>query len=297
MLLFKLLFTLVASVVAAIELVESGLCEKRGLKKLRNKLSFLMIESFQNIIRYGDEPENTNEKYRKELFLVRNVNNYFYIVSANIVENSKINFVKFKLEEVNNLNKKELNKLYQHVLTNNEFTEAGGAGLGFIEMVRKTEENLLYDFDRINEKYSYFYLIIKIRGLDAEKTQVHPISIDWVKNFHINTSKNDVIAIHKGDFLPKVIGPAINIVEKNIKNKLVNVQKLAFYLIHETLQNINQLPSGINDEKKAIFIISKNNSNYFVSTGNYIKDTKASLVKKQLDAMKKLDLKQLKNFL
>jgi len=76
-------------VVSSINLIEQNLAKDSSFKKLRHKLSFLMIESFQNIIRYGDEPVNKDIKYRKEMFLVRNIGGTFYIGSCNLIENSK----------------------------------------------------------------------------------------------------------------------------------------------------------------------------------------------------------------
>jgi len=281
-------------VITAIELIENNLVKHRSFKKLRHKLSFLMIESFQNITRYGDEPENKDDKYRKELFLVRNIKEHFYIVSANIIENTKIDYVQSKLKEVNNLEHTELNKLYQQVLTNNHFTDAGGAGLGFIEMVRKTKQKLEYDFVKINKKYSYFYLLIKIKSEKATDNSINHVSIDWIKKFHIQACDSNLIAIHKGNFSPIVINPVLNVVEKNITNKTVNIQKLAFHLILEALQNVSQHSLELNDEKEAIFMISKRNRSFYISTGNYLKVTKAELLKKQLSSLKKMNKKQLK---
>ena len=281
-------------VITAIELIENNLDQNRGFKKLRHRLSYLMIESFQNITRYGDEPEKKKDAYRKELFLVRNIKEHFYIVSANIIENSKIEYVNSKIKEVNSLEPPQLNKLYRQVLTNDHFTDAGGAGLGFIEMVRKTKQKLEFDFVKINEKYSYFYLLIKIKGENSENDKGDNVTIDWVKNFHLQADNNNLIAIHKGNFSPIVIDPVLSMVEKNITNKTINIQKLAYHLILEALQNVSLHSLERNDEKEAIFMISKHEDLFHISTGNYIKNTKAKSLILQLNSLKKMDMKQLK---
>ena len=282
-------------VITAIDLIENNIVRHRSFRKLRHKLSYLMIESFQNITRYGDEPENKDGNYRKELFLVRNIGHYFYIVSANIIENAKIKYVTERLEEVNGLEPKALNKLYQKILTNNEFTEAGGAGLGFIEMVRKTKQKLEYEFVPINDKYSYFYLVIKIEGDKAiEEQDTHHISIDWVEQFHVQACDTKLVAIHKGNFSPVVIDPVLNMVERNIKNTSINIQKLAFHLILEALQNVSLHSLELNDEKEAIFMISERKGSYYISTGNYLKKAKALVLEKQLISLKAMNKNELK---
>ncbi|RLD67151.1 MAG: hypothetical protein DRI95_05300 [Bacteroidetes bacterium] len=281
-------------VITAIELIENNIDKHKGFKKLRHRLSYLMIESFQNITRYGDEPENKTDKYRKDLFLVRNIKEHFYIVSANIIENTKIDYVNSKIKEVNNLEPTELNKLYRQVLTNNQFTDAGGAGLGFIEMVRKTKQKLEFDFVKINDKYSYFYLLIKIKGEISANDKGNNVTIDWAKNFHIQAGESNLVAIHKGNFSPIVIDPVLSMVEKNITNKTINIQKLAYHLILEALQNVSLHSLELNHEKEAIFMISKRNGHFYISTGNYIKVAKAKSLISQLSSLKKMDIKQLK---
>ena len=123
----------------ATQLFKENLEEEHS--KLKNKLSFLMIESFQNISRYAEEDEDDKLEETSEFFMTRNVGDTFYIISANLIDNDKIPEVKEKLERVNTLEKKELNALYREVLTNKQISEKGGAGLGFIEMVRKTKKN------------------------------------------------------------------------------------------------------------------------------------------------------------
>ncbi len=281
-------------VMNAVDLIENNIVKHSSLRKIRHKLSYLMIESFQNITRYADEPQNRDENYLDELFLVRNIKHHFYIISANIIHNSRITYVEDKLNEVNTLNHKDLNKLYQEVLTNNQFTEAGGAGLGFIEMVRKTKEKLEYEFVKINNEYSYFYLLIKIKSDKGKEDTNQYVDLDWIKEFHARACRNKVISIHKGNFSPIVIDPVLNMVEKNIKSKTINIQKLAFHLIIEALQNVSHHSLEMNKKKEAIFMICKKEKQFYISTGNFVEKSKAKNLQKQLETLKKMDKKELK---
>jgi len=269
-------------VVSAINLIEQHLYEDQNFKRLRRKLSFLMIESFQNIIRYGDEPLNKDLIYRKEMFLVRNIGNTFYIGSTNLIENTKIQYVKSKLDEVNELDGDDLHSLYRKILTNNKFTEAGGAGLGFIEMARKTNQKLVFDFEKIDDANSYFNLLLKVKSENEPSSPEGDININWFKNFHTLMCEKDLILMHKGNFSPVVVDPVIFIVENNIRAKGINVQKITFNVILEALQNLSQHSLSKHDEKEAIFIIGKKSKKHFISTGNFIKNTKVSILETQL---------------
>jgi len=281
-------------VVSSINLIEQNLANDSSFKKLRHKLSFLMIESFQNILRYGDEPINKDFKYRKEMFITRNIGGTFYIGSCNLIENHKVDFVNNKLKEVNLLNSGDLDLLYRKILTNNRFTEAGGAGLGFIEMARKTRQKLQFDFEAIDNDYSYFYLLIKVNSESKKDEDTFAMDTNWFKEFHAKACKENLIVLHKGNFSPIVIDPVITMVENNIKSKAVNVQKLTFHIILEALQNLSLHSLGNDEEKEAIFIICKNESNHFISTGNFIKKSKVEFLRKQLDGIKLIPRKELK---
>jgi hypothetical protein len=285
-------------VISAIGLIEQHLSVDRGFKKFRHKLSFLMIESFQNILRYGDEPLNKDLKYRKEMFLVRNIAGTFYIGSTNLIENKKIEYVKSKLTQVNKLDMADLHQLYRKILTNNTFTDAGGAGLGFIEMARKTNQKLQFEFVKVDEEYSYFYLLILVKGDSENHNNIQPMDINWIKDFHTLMCKKNIILLHKGNFSPIVIDPVIYLVQHNVKSKAVNIQKLTFNVILEALQNLSHHSLAKNDEKEAIFIISRKNNKHTISTGNFIKASKVKHLESQLEhilSLSKTDIKKLYN--
>lgn len=283
-------------VISSINLIEKNISKDNNFRKLRRKLSFLMIESFQNIIRYGDEPSDKQFRYRKEMFMVRNIGGTFYIGSVNLIENPKIQYVQNKLHEVNRLDGKELNELYRKILTNNQFTQAGGAGLGFIEMARKTSQKLHFDFEKIDDTYSYFYLLIKVKckTVEVKETIQFDVDIDWLKEFHHEVYAKNLIVMHKGNFSPVVIDPVISMVENNIESKAVDVQKLTFHIILEALQNLSLHSLEQNDEKEAIFIIRQQKKKHFISTGNHIMKIKVQNLQAQLDEIKKMPLKELK---
>ncbi len=285
-------------VINSIDLIERNIVKNKELKKIKRKLSFLMIESFQNIIRYGDTPEKRDD-YLKEMFLVRNVKNHFYIVSVNLVENSKVKYVKEKLDNVNKLNNEELNKLYRKILTNNEFTDEGGAGLGFIEMARKTRQKLDFEFVKVDEKYSYFYLIIKVKEeqkSEENEIESNHIDIKWVKNFHESATKDELIVLHKGNISLKVIEPVTSMVEGNITNKELNIQNLALNLTLEIFETANSTPIAVSKESDSIFIISNNKKKKknVISIGNYIVNKDIILLKQNLELLKNMNKREQK---
>ena len=53
-------------------------------------------------------------------------------------------------------------ELYKKALIENKLSDKGGAGLGFIDIVKRTEKKLEYQINGINDTISFFVLIIRI---------------------------------------------------------------------------------------------------------------------------------------
>ncbi|HIA35763.1 MAG TPA: hypothetical protein EYN89_03255, partial [Flavobacteriales bacterium] len=150
-----------------IELSEFNIKNTEEVRKLRKKVSFIMMESFQNIVRHGIKKTDFDAKTTyPSTFLVRNRGKAFYITSVNIIDNKEVKNLKEKLDKINTLSKEELKSLFNKVLTSESFSDKGGAGLGLIEMVRRTGEPIDYEFKEVEKEKSYCYMRIKLKRLD-----------------------------------------------------------------------------------------------------------------------------------
>ncbi len=274
------------------QLVKEYLFEDKSLVKLRNKLSFLIIEAFQNTMRYGDHQYKDQSDLVHELFILRNIEEIFYIITANLIENSRIGYVHSKLNEVNNLDKEQLKELYVKVLTNRKLTERGGAGLGFIEMVRKTKEKIDFDFTPVSEEASFFYFQMKLK---KEKTKIPKqyLPISEAKKIHQIVSDHNIIIIHKGDYDSKTILPLLKMAEQNFTSESLSYQKKTFLIFVEILQNISKHSAMIDNKHKGISFIAYKDGKYIISSGNFIENKKIKDFKDKLDYYSTLSKDQL----
>ncbi len=127
-----------------------------GVKK---KVYNIMVEALQNICKhqYVDEFDR-----KSAIFLVGENTESYFVVSGNSIAVDKINLVKDKLDLINSKNKEELKQLYKEARLSSTVSDVGGAGLGFIDMARKSEHKLEYQFDKISDDIHYFSLLTKI---------------------------------------------------------------------------------------------------------------------------------------
>ena len=178
-----------------IDISESTIASKQEQHKISNKVSFLLAECFQNIIRHGDFHDGLST-IPAGIFVTRYINKSYYISSANLIANKYVEELRSKLELLNQMSPEDLKRLYIEVLTNNQLTNKGGAGLGLIEMARKSGQKLAFEFEEVDENYSYFYLQIKLKSpINDEGVN---IDTNVAKDFHRMMAADNIFLIHKG---------------------------------------------------------------------------------------------------
>lgn len=278
-----------------IELSEYNINNIDALSKMKKKASFLMAECFQNIVRHG---EKFKEVPSDGFFLTKNWGGIYYITSGNLIEKHKIENLKNQLEKVNSLSKEELKLLYREVLENSEISDKGGAGLGLIEMARKSGQKLDYLFENKNSKFSYFYNQIMLKS-DIDDLNI--IESDFPLNdsisYHKKMVDEKIMLIHKGDFSQDSIFPVLKIIEENLRKEFKDStqKKKIFHILVELLQNISRHCLKISDKKEGIFLLGNSESNFVINTGNLIENKNIKNFRKILDEINSLNRKELKN--
>lgn len=144
---------------AFIALAEAQMEEDREASKVQRTVFHVMVECLQNISRHADEFETGESAYSgKGLFMVSNTDRAYCITTGNAIINEKIPDLEELLEEINELDSKDLKNLYVKQMREGRLSDKGGAGLGFIDIRRKTGQPLDYHFLPLSDKVSFFLL-------------------------------------------------------------------------------------------------------------------------------------------
>ncbi|MEM9856251.1 MAG: SiaB family protein kinase [Bacteroidota bacterium] len=109
---------------------------------VKRKVFNVMVECLQNIVKHAGEVQKKNAA----IFIIGKHENEYVIVSGNPIESEEAEKLKSKLEHINSLDKDGLKGLYKEIIKNTEISDKGGAGLGFVDMARKSGNPLVYDF-------------------------------------------------------------------------------------------------------------------------------------------------------
>lgn len=144
------------SVLAMAERNMDSVGEDSGIKR---KVFNVMVECLQNIVKHGDEKGAGEININTAIFMIGKQEESYIITSGNPVKNDHVDYLKSKLDEINSLDKDGLKKLYKEIIKGGAgLTEKGGAGLGFVDMARKSGQKLEYGFESIGKDHSFFSL-------------------------------------------------------------------------------------------------------------------------------------------
>lgn len=135
-------------------------------KSVQRRLHHTVVETLQNMTKHSSELFN-ELKFGKGLFMLGKKNFAYYIYTSNKIDRTDQKKLTETIEMLNSQTKEDLKEMYKTQLKNGELSGKGGAGLGLIDIVRKTANKLGYMFIPIDEKSSYFILRVKI-DVDSE---------------------------------------------------------------------------------------------------------------------------------
>ena len=151
------------SILAMVERNMDSMGEEASVKR---KVFNVMVESLQNIVKHCDQvlhPEQ--EKKHMAIFMISKMKEEYVITSGNAVTKESEEKLKDRLDSINALDKDGLKKLYKDIIKTTEISDKGGAGLGFVDMARKSGKKLDYDFSEINDTHSFFSLQASIERI------------------------------------------------------------------------------------------------------------------------------------
>ncbi len=259
------------------------------ISKLRNRTSFLVAECFQNVVRHGEKDlESSQISLGKESFLIRFFQNKCFIASENTLPNDQVDLLRKKLDEVNKFDRKELKKLYIKSLEDGSFSEKGGAGLGLIEMARKTGNKLHYSFMSLDEDRSTFYLMLVLEQ-EHDEVSVSDYSGELIqiegmmRALHVS---NQFLLYH-GNFSHDIISPVIEMIENNMdsqKGSLATKIKL-YHAAIESMQNISHLSLTENERNVGTLALGETDQGFVINTQTPVNDTTKELLYQFLDEL------------
>ncbi|MBN2758000.1 MAG: DUF1987 domain-containing protein [Bacteroidales bacterium] len=281
-----------------LSLAEQSLKFTERKLKIKKRVYFVMVEGLQNITRHQDITAE-NIPVKPGFFALQRKSHSYFITTGNLIAKDHIKDLKEQLENVNKLSKDDLDFFYKKHLKEGSVSIKGGAGLGLIEIARKSKGTLSYDFRKITDNYYYFYLLTEIPFEDIEfkeKNLDSENSLENIEKLHDTLNKENILLNYSGIFNQENLVDLLGIIEKQMKGTVILKIK-TFNIMVEVLQNLVKHSDYyvVNDVggNYGIFFITENDDEFILTSGNYIKNEKVKKLESHLNYVNSLNVSEL----
>jgi Na+/phosphate symporter len=152
---------------SVLQIMESKMNYMEESPKTKKKVFNVLVECLQNLYHHIDlnDEDKTQRKMievKSALFIIAKEEDYFQIRTGNYLDRSSAMELKERLGTINGMDKDQLKLYYQEVLNSGTLSEKGTAGLGMIDIARKSGNKLEFEFLDVNDDMSFFCLNVKI---------------------------------------------------------------------------------------------------------------------------------------
>ncbi len=264
----------------------------------RKRLFMFVLESLQNVSRHSNENQHAN----MSVVIYSKSETGYTVTTGNVIPNDKIDELKARLDEVNNLDTDDIRNVYRQMLSTAEFSSKGGAGLGLIEMAKKTGNRLDYDFVPVDDICSYFVLskTVDSGGVGShtgeKKEHFQGSSVTQLERM---MDENNIYLIWSGHVSRDIGKEVISFAETKLSEEDIEwmQRKRIFSTFVELLDNVECNSPGREVEEKygnPIAMIRLVDKVYFLTTGNLILSSKVDALKSKIDSINALDKESLK---
>ncbi len=269
-------------------------------RKMKKRVFYILVECVQNITRHQEIPDEDPPE-SDGIFFIQSFNELYNISQGNLIVNDHIDSLKEKLESINKLDREELKAYYQTVLRETVISSKGGAGLGLIEIARKSGNKIRFKFDPVDDKYSYFFMDTLIGDPLGEKSSqnVDFYGIDITKELMDVLSKNNLNLVYCSQFSGQRAFDMLDIIEnlKLNKSQKYVIRKRIFSVLVEMLQNISQHSTDLDgmEGKTGILLVGSEGNTNKIITGNIIRKKEEVFLRNHLDHINRLNNEELEN--
>jgi hypothetical protein len=139
---------------------------KSSQTNIVKKLFSVFIEMAQNIAIYSAERVHLDTRHGDVgagIIVVTEENNNYTITSGNLVKNRSISKIIEQCQKINRMEKGELREFYKAQIKSSRERGKKGAGVGLIDIARKSGNPIRYGVTRVDDINSFLVLSVKVQ--------------------------------------------------------------------------------------------------------------------------------------
>ena len=152
-------------VVGMAELLKNKSSQDFGRSIMVKKLFSIFIEMAQNIALYSAERLHLDDRHGDVgagIIVVTEENKIYTITSGNLVKKEAISKIIEHCQKINGMEKEELRKFYKAQIKSSRERGKKGAGVGLIDIARKSGNAIRYGVIQVDDINSFLVLSVKI---------------------------------------------------------------------------------------------------------------------------------------
>jgi len=253
----------------------------------RKRLFIFMLEDLQNITRHtlktGHEVGS--------VVVYSKTNDGYTVSTGNAITRKEVPDLRKRLEDINRMDPEQIKEVYRTVLQVTDLTEKGGAGLGLLEMARKTGNRLDFNFSPLDKIHDYFILS---KTVDSGGKGEHvagmsqTFSPDLIISLEKQMNDNGIYFIWTGHISHDLGREVLSFNETRLHEAEIenSLQKRVFTVLIELLQNMAEYSPGIKAEEKfgmPVAMIKTDGDYFIITSGNLIRNEAVEHLKEKLD--------------
>jgi len=143
-------------------LAEEFMIREGEPENLQRKVYHVIVESLQNINHHAPRGENKKDEAGRGAFILCRDQFNYSIISCNLIPPANIAKLSGMMDSINKMGEEELFESYKKQLKDGHISEEGGAGVGFIDLRRKTGQKIEYRFETGSDRNNYYLFTIKL---------------------------------------------------------------------------------------------------------------------------------------
>ena len=129
-------------------------------KKVMRNIFSVFVEQYENVVRYSDDQieEEGKDDVRYGIMAISKKKDSYILNCGNVIKSEeRVNSLRERLESLKNMSDDDLKAFYKQKLRADSEEGSKGAGVGLIEIARKSSE-FDFDFIDLNDGTSFFLL-------------------------------------------------------------------------------------------------------------------------------------------
>lgn len=149
-------------------LVELGtlLKNKSAFDRKVKKVFAIFIEMTQNILHYSAEMEKVGVGDNREagvgVVVVSETETDYSVSAGNLITSEQVIHLRSQCERIHGSDEAQLKQYYDERIKSHTIEGSKGAGLGLLDIARKSDYPLEYDIQKLDDNHSFFVMTARI---------------------------------------------------------------------------------------------------------------------------------------